>query len=882
MRLHSAVLSLLITAALSPGVFLVAASPAAAQTWTGSISGTVVSDQGPIRDATIRVTGPALRSVSSGANGAFAVPGLPDGTYYLTIAHPGFAAVTDTKVVISGGLPQTLSVTLVAQTLSSLRTIGSTATTGGRSSTALNTTAAAQVTVTSQQFLDRGETQVVDILEEQPGVEITRVDSGALGSNADIALRGANPYETQVLIDGHPVNGGRFGEYLVQFLNPIILGSVEVDKGPGAFGNLIEDAVGGRVNFRTPSITSTATGSFLVGYDTFNGSMYGARFSDTIGKFGFLVAYAFDGTPGYFANQPIYVVDPQNQFVQGKPPPLAVIDQAVQSSETYQNRSQLFKLAYTFSTTTSLQAGFYGSQSYVDYSGTLGTVEPYTIVAQCPVPGAATGTLGAIPCEGGGLYTNPKNGNLIGSTILAADSPDGDNVFQGNTDTDSEPIFTADVRTAFGGGTFLGRFYAGSITRVITDPGEVNQITACTNPSCSTFTTDGKDFTEDESDELHGYDFEYDLPVGLSTLTASYDTHNDRTGFFETGEPADLIGLLLKSQTFTLRGIFPLTPRLQLGVANYFSDTTFVGKHYDPAAYLVWEPNRRQSIRVSGGTAFVTPPSSFVTKVAGASGSDTGAALIAPGELGVTDNLKPEFSTSYDLGTDYRTGLDSKVTLDLYNTIVDNRFSTDTIRFINGATATFDGQPIDEIEELFNQSDSNEEGIEIGFLKTPRVGFGGSLAWDFLRAYDFGTTPIVLPSYATLSAAQTGAVTGAADEANGFQIPGYPYSHGHAELNYRFASGARLALGMTYYGDYNSFGETAFELFDAHVGLPLAHGFSLLLSGTNLFNHDDGRALGEFENGEYVPPAAKGETESPVGLFFAPPRRLTLQLTHPL
>jgi outer membrane receptor protein involved in Fe transport len=868
LRVHG-VLSSLLSVALALGVTFAGAGPAAAQTPGGSISGTVASGTGdPIVGATVSLSGPVSgQSVTTNSTGAFTFSGLPDGKYYVTITHAGYQALRATPVTIVAGAPQTLSVTLVQQTLTSLRTIGSTATTGGRGSTALNTTGAAQTTVTSQQFLDLGQTQVMDLLEDQPGIELDRSDSGALGANVALAIRGTNTYESQVLIDGHPVMGGDYGDYLLQFLNPIMLQDVEVNKGPGSFGNIIQNAVGGTVNFRTWQIAQAPTGTLLAGYNSYNGSLYGARFSETVGKFGFLVGYAFDGTPGYF-NGTIYSVDTGGaSSIPGQPAPPAVINMGIPATETYQNRSELLKAAYNFSSTTSLQLGYYGSQSYVDYTATLGSVEPYTIV----------GSLGPD-------YTNPAYGNLIGHTIYAASFPD-DGVYLGNFEQDSEPIFTADLRTAFGGGTFLGRFYTGSIDRVITDPGEVTQISACLNPTCSGpggVTYDGTDFTEDESDLLRGYDFEYDLPVGVSTLTASYDWHSDKTGFTETGEPADTIsGLDLRSQTISIRGIFPLTPRLTLGIANYFNNATFVGNHWDPDGYLMWKPNNRQTVRFAAGTSFVAPPGSFVTKVAGASGTDS-SALIENGVLHVVDSLRPEYSGSFDLGTDYRIGSDSKVTLDLYNTIIDNRFATITLRPGVGDSLFYNGTPITEIEELYNQSDSHEQGIELQYLKQPRVGFGGSLAFDFLRAYNFDTNTGIAASILSGTSAQTGAFNGLADELDGHQIPGFPYSHGRGELNYRFPSGALVAFGMTYYGDWNSFGETAFELFDAHVRIPLNGGFSLLVSGTNLFDHDDGRDLYEYGYGQYFLPAAPGVSPYNESLLFAPPRTVTVQLSHPL
>jgi outer membrane receptor protein involved in Fe transport len=875
LRLRRALLSLVLTAALAPLSPIVTISPAAAQSQaSGSIAGTVISDQGPLSGATVSISGAASRTVQTGTDGSFTVTDLPDGRYLVSVKRAGYTPVQGTAVTIAGGLPQTLAVTLVAASLSTLRTIGSVTVNGGRSSTALNTSASAQSTITSQQFTDRGQTQVVDMLEEQPGVEITRVDSGALGSNADVALRGTNPYETQVLIDGHPVDGGSQGKYLIQFLNPLILSDVEIDKGPGAFGNSVENAVGGSVNFRTPQITSTPTGLVLGGYDSFNGSQYGARFSDTVGKFGFLVGYAETGTPGYFQNHNILSVASvgNNVPLPGGPPLAATVNTSVLSSQTYNNRSELLKLAFNFSPTTTLTAGFYGSQSYVDYSGSLGTVEPYTIVGSCTTCGSGGGT----------TYTNPFYANYIGQTVLAANGDD--DLFAGNTETDSEPIFTFDLRSAIGRGTFLARYYAGSIDRLITDPGEAFQITGCPNPACNPTSPYGGDFNENETDTLHGGDFEYDLPIGLSSLTLSYDSHNDRSTFCD-GSSLPLScssnGLLIASNTISLRGFIPLSSKLTFGLANYFSNTTFVGSRYDPRASLVYKPGKYEVLRLSAGTAFVAPFSGFIGPVAGKGGTLAGEADIN-GTLDIVDNLKPETSQSFDIGGDFATGRDSKFVLDLYNTILTNRFSTDTVTLTGGITGTFDGSPITKISELFNQSASHEQGIEIGFIKAPRVGFGTNIAFELSHDYDFDTIVNPLLAGLPVAASQTGTFNNLGSIKDNTQIPGFAYSKGHAEINYQFSGGSRVAFGMTYYGDYNSFGQTAFELFDANFGIPLQHGFRLQVSGNNLFNHDDGRDLGEFDQGAYTPIAAPGGTLSPVSLFFAPPRQVTFQLSHPL
>ena len=835
-----------------------------------AISGVVSTERGPLAGVTVTIHGPATQSVTTQAGGAFHFSNIPAGTYRLNATAPGYEPLRNTLVTTAADSPQTLTVTLEAATLSSLRTIASTSTVG-RGSTAINTSGAALETVTAQEYIDRGDFQVQDILEEYPGVELTRASSGgAPGANTDVAIRGAAPYETQTLIDGHPVTGGSYGEFLIQFLNPLVLSGIEVDAGPGVMGNTIQDAVGGTVNFRTPPITTSLQGRFTTGYDSYNGSTYSARVSDTIGKFGFLAAYGFYGTPGYFTGD-LLSVSASSGAQAGIPIPTGTVNQAVPSSETFQNRSQVFKLAYNFSSTTALTLGEIGEQTYVDYTGTLDTVEPITIVAYCKA------------C---GTYNNPAFNGLVGQTVLG--STQYDNLYLGNYELDNEPIVTADLRTTIGPGNLLARFYTGSINRQIDDPDQAGQITGCPNPACTSPTTYGTGYYESEIDRLRGGDFEYSAPFGPNQqdlIQASYDEHSDTAldcsgssfKFVLTGPNSDCTAgnLVLLSRTYSLRAQYNVLPKLRVEFGNYFSDTTFVGARYDPRATLVWTPQPNTALRFAVGTAYVAPPSGFVAPVAGENKA------VVDGTLEVSDALKPETSAGVDFGTDLGIHGDSKITFDVYKTALTNRFSTTTIEpaFTLGSGVPFgfyNGMPFSKISEVYNASDANEEGIELGYLRAPRVGFGVHADFDLLRAYEYNTVSLQLPGI-SVNPAQVDTIGGDGTETPGYQIPGYPYWHGRAEASYRFPSTARLAVGATFYGANNSFGEPGFTLFDFHSDLPInPEGLRLTASVENIFNHDDYRTLGEYGYG-YLP---QGETV-PYSLFFAPPRRATLQLIYP-
>jgi outer membrane receptor for ferrienterochelin and colicin len=833
-----------------------------------AIVGRVETERGPLGGATVTIAGPATRSFTTLADGAFAFVGIPAGTYRVTARAPGYQSSPALAVTTGSTTPQTLTISLATASLSSLRTIGS-VTAVGRGSTAINTSGAAESTLTSQDFIDRGEAQVTDMLEELPGVELDRNDSSAPGSNAEVAVRGASPYETQVLIDGHPVNGGQYGDFLVQFLNPLVLGTVEVDKGPGVFGNTIQDAVGGTVNFRTPNISSTYEGRLTTGYDSYNGSTYSARVSDTFGKLGVLAAYGFDGTPGYFDGS---ILSVNSGSAQLGVVPAGTVNQSVPASETFQNRSEVFKLAYGFSPATQLTLGSIDEQTYVDYTASLDTVEPVSIVACTPVQ---TGPMPP-PCTS---YTNPSYGNLIGKTVLA--STTDDNLYAGNFEFDNEPIFTADLRTTFGPGSFLARYYTGDTARNIDDPGQANQITNCPNAACTSPATEGSGYYETEVDRLRGADFEYSLPFardGQDLAQVSYDQHSDRStdcsgpsaDFTTAAACGGIFDLTQTSKTFSIRAYANVLPKVRVGFANYFSDTTFVGSRYDPRASIVWTPTDNTAVRFAVGTSYVAPPAGLVAPIQGAN------KVVADDTLEVSDALEPETSAGINIGADFRLHRDSKFTIDAYETALTHRFSTLTVRPSNGENpfGYYDGKPFKEISEIYNASDANEEGIEFGYLRAPAVGIGVVANFDLLRAYNYNLVVPQLPGYTT-SASQTSTVNGDGSETPGFQIPGFPYSHGRLQLSYRFPSTARFAFGQSIYGANNSFGEPGFSLFDFNANLPVDYGLRLVGSVNNIFNHDDYRTLAEYAYG-YIPPG-----EGPVNLLFAPPRTVTLQLIYP-
>jgi len=83
------------------GLVLLVAIPAFAQT-TASITGVVTSDGNPLPGATVSVSSPSLqgtRTTVTGDGGGYVFPGLPPGTYTVTVELDGMQTVTKTTTV---------------------------------------------------------------------------------------------------------------------------------------------------------------------------------------------------------------------------------------------------------------------------------------------------------------------------------------------------------------------------------------------------------------------------------------------------------------------------------------------------------------------------------------------------------------------------------------------------------------------------------------------------------------------------------------------------------------------------------------------------------------------------------------------------------------
>lgn len=160
------------------------------------------------------------------------------------------------------------------------------------------------VTVIGQDTLQKaGQSSIAEILQRQPGVEITT--NGGPQTVTGVYLRGTNPQQTRVMIDGMRINSSASGSVNWQALDPALIERIEIVRGAGSslYGS---DAIGGVINIITKKgqreRALSAWGNVGLGsYDTFKSS---AGFSGATKGWDYSLATSYGTSDGFNATNP--------------------------------------------------------------------------------------------------------------------------------------------------------------------------------------------------------------------------------------------------------------------------------------------------------------------------------------------------------------------------------------------------------------------------------------------------------------------------------------------------------------------------------------------------------------------------------------------------
>ncbi len=264
-----------------------------------TISGNVHAVSGtPLADVRIEVRGGA--HTTTDAHGDFTLTEAP-GAYQIGVSVRGYAPVT---VAVRADRDVPLQVALEPLDSPKLRQIG-TVTIDGRLTPIVGALPSA---VISRADLDRyGEDRVIDGLQTLPGATFTRPDGGAASAIAVVSLRGPDPSEALVALDGQLLNDGNTGDLDLSRFPSAAFSAIDVTEGLGPEDSNGSNTFGGAINLVSLRPTKDPHYGFSLSGGSFGQSEAWFNATGTIGRLGYAGALDDQNETGYVnATVPLY------------------------------------------------------------------------------------------------------------------------------------------------------------------------------------------------------------------------------------------------------------------------------------------------------------------------------------------------------------------------------------------------------------------------------------------------------------------------------------------------------------------------------------------------------------------------------------------------
>jgi outer membrane receptor for ferrienterochelin and colicin len=334
---------------------------------TASIDGVVADAQTalPLPNASVTVAGTSL-ATQTDARGAFHIDGLTPAIYRLRIFRNGYTPAESDDIVVTAGTTNRVTLTLNA-TLQARSTdvIGHTAT---RASQSLQQSSTISRTLSTDTLQQTGSYRAGDALRQLPGVSNSITgDTGALGDDIPLQIRGLGAAETVTTLDGHPLASGASGGFNFQVSPLVGIRSYDVIYGTGGGDVLGVNAVGGVIDARTIDPSSAFAADISQGYGTYNRLATIAQATGTAGRVGYSAAYGVYGLDGPLRNDATYA--PAVSWDPSSREPAIVNAATYHIDSSAVSRTGMGKFSYALSPATALTFTAFASSYYEDKTG---------------------------------------------------------------------------------------------------------------------------------------------------------------------------------------------------------------------------------------------------------------------------------------------------------------------------------------------------------------------------------------------------------------------------------------------------------------------------------------------------------------------------------
>jgi outer membrane cobalamin receptor len=749
------------------------------------VGGTVHAPSGaPIARAALTLRGPKTVETTTDPKGNFSVV-IPPGRYDLTVVAYGYAAVTVNTGEVAEG--SHIDVVLEPSDTPKLRTIGSVTVNSGFT---LNRDVIPEMDVSRAQMDALGYTQVLEGLQQVPSVIIQRPDAGAPTTPAVVSLRGPDPSEAMVTLDGQLLNDGNTGDIdLSQFGVPAF-NSVNVTEGLGPTDSEGSNTFGGAVNLVSLRPTQDSHLNFSTSAGSYGMTQSWLNATGTIGKLGYALAgndFQQTGQVNQFAwvvpsnNLPIYC----GPATKTKTPNCPFFTHL---GSTISAMLGLVNLDYNFSQSSDLGFRVFTLGDNRDESSALnGIAGNPTCVFSGPGPACAFS-----PSTSGGS-------NQVANPVF------GDHVGQGSANfAQSIRAYDAYSRTPLGSGTLLADFYA-SDNNIDFQGGALSPYDAS---HLDTRYNEGLSWgrTFDESEFSFGGYLRQEALTGLGISETQAQSIN----------------------SYFIRGSQEIGNTLRLSGGLYDANYSTFGNTLNWRLGVTQDLGTSSDVRFSVGTGFRPPllAERYFFPAVVVDGKLQPNPALGPKDANcVVPNgnplERPEHATEYELGFSHLFSHTSNLDVSIYRSNL-----RDTIEnyYPGGGAESFCGTPLGFAYEIpINIGNAVYEGAEARYKQSfPRLNLVATFSYGLNVAYPYALGPFVSnpTSGGTLIDYQ--------------QFLGVPQQQGSAMFTWA-RDGWHASTAFTFAGKNNTLNQPPYTLVDGAVGKNFGH-LDFTIAVTNLFN----------------------------------------------
>ncbi|HXW77072.1 MAG TPA: TonB-dependent receptor plug domain-containing protein, partial [Candidatus Eremiobacteraceae bacterium] len=305
---------LLAASAAALAVALCGVAPARADAPSGSVTVTVSTTDGkPIAGAVITLAEKAQALSARGdAQGVARFEAVAAGTWLISATAASFAPLGGRTIDVLSGTATAVSLQLV-RTASSLVVLGHVTTVAGE---ALSTSSVPTQTIDAQTAAAQGVTSVADaIADDAISTMVNRPVSGSPVAPSVVALRGPDPTETLIDLDGHSLNSGGTGAFDLSLIDPAELSDVQLVYGISPSSLVGPNTIDGAINIRTLDPTATDSGLIRLELGSFDMAGETLQATGTSDGAGYALSVHKTTTDGEVSDQGVDVAGGGTAFV---------------------------------------------------------------------------------------------------------------------------------------------------------------------------------------------------------------------------------------------------------------------------------------------------------------------------------------------------------------------------------------------------------------------------------------------------------------------------------------------------------------------------------------------------------------------------------------